>query len=459
MSTLIRRVRVVRPEGVRLGSLLIEDGRFAAILDDAEEPEDTRGVAADEILDGEGAYALPGLVEVHGHLREPGMTHKEDYVTGTAAAAAGGYTVFLDMPNTLPPTTTRERLREKMALAQGRCAIDYAFLFGGATDNQEELAAVDARAIAGVKFFTAGHEATPTTVTDLGVLYRSLRILAERDILALVHAEQQELINALTAEVRAAGRDDCLAYCEARGEVVVATEVWALVSLLRALRGRLYILHVSTRGELEAIRWARGQGLRIVGEAAVYHLVYSTDECAALGNLGKVSPALRAPEQRDALWAALMDGEGELQVVASEHTPHTLAEKAGTIWQAASGMPGIQEALPRMIAAMARRYPDLARDERMRRIALWMSTNPARIFGLAGKGEIAPGNDADLTLVHPEAPWTVRREDLFSKCGWSAAEGETLSGRPTHTFVRGTLVYAHGSVVARGGGRPVPRRD
>lgn len=449
MRTLITNVRVVQPSVVGWGHILIAGERVEAILEDA------RGVEADRTIDGEGAYALPGLVEVHGHMREPGLTHKEDYVTGTAAAAAGGYTVFLDMPNTNPPTTTVERLHEKMDLARGRCAIDYAFIFGGAADNQHELATVSADQIVGVKFFTAGHETTPTTVADLGTLYRSLKILAGRDILALIHAENQSLIRALTDEVQASGRDDLAAYGEARGELVVATEVWNLVNLTRFLRGRVYICHVSTPGELEAIRWARARGLDMTGEAVVYHLVHSMEDSAALGALGKVSPALRTREDQRALWEALMADDGAVQVICSEHTPHTLEEKAGSIWRAASGMPGIQEALPQVIAAMAQRFPDMPQDERMRRIALWMATNPAHIVGLRGKGAIVPGNDADLVLVHPEEAWTVRREDLLSKSGWSAAEGMTLYGRPSHTFVRGTPVYASSQMVALGAGQRV----
>jgi dihydroorotase len=452
MRTLLTHLRIVQPSGVRLGHLLIEDQHIAAILNDVT------GVSADNVVDGEGAYALPGLVEVHGHMREPGLVHKEDYQTGTAAAAAGGYTVFLDMPNTQPPTTTRRRLQEKMDLANGRCAIDYAFIFGAAMDNQDELREVNTSDIVGVKFFTAGHETTPTTVTDLGTLYRSMRILADRDLLALVHAENQSLINTLTADMKRAGRDDGHAYCEARGEVVVATEVWNLVNLARTLGNRVYVCHVSTPGELEAIRWAQAHDVKLYGEAVVYHLVYSWDDCAKLGNRGKVSPALRPLEHQDALWTALTegaDGSGPVTVVESEHTPHLLEEKEGTIWQAASGMPGIQEALPQMITALRKRYPDTTLDERMRRVSLWMSTNPARLFGLSGKGELAVGNDADITLTHPTMPWQVQIGDLFTKCGWSAAEGETLYGRPTHTFVRGTLVYEQGKIVAPGTGRRV----
>jgi dihydroorotase len=449
MRVLISHVRVVQPTSVRAGHLLIDGDQFRGVLDDVS------GINADVNIDAQGAYALPGLVEIHGHMREPGLDHKEDYRTGTAAAAAGGYTVFLDMPNTRPPTTTIVRLGEKMELARKRCSIDFAFIFGGANDNLAQLQAVDPSLVVGVKFFTSGHETTPTTVTDLGALYRSLRVLAARKMIALVHAENQALINALTAEAIASGCAGGLAYCETRGELVVATEVWNLVNLVHRTGCPLYVCHVSTRGELEAIRWARKQGLPVTGEAAVYHLVYSIQDCEARGNQFKVSPALRSLDHQDALWKALIDDAGDVAVVTSEHSPHTPKDKEGTIWEAASGMPGIQEALPQMISAFARRYPNWPLDERMRRIALLMSTNPARTFGLHGKGEIAVGNDADLVLVHPERPWTLRQEDIFSKCGWSPALGSTLYGRPTHTFVRGALVYHEGQIVASGLGKQV----
>ncbi|MFX0107698.1 MAG: dihydroorotase family protein [Candidatus Hodarchaeota archaeon] len=428
------------------GHILIEGQKIAKVAKGFDVP---RGI--DQRIDCCGRYILPGRIEVHGHMREPGMSEKETYETGTQAAVAGGVTTFLDMPNTIPPTTTIELLEEKLGLVNDRSFCDFGFIFGGTRDNQDELQKLSNDIIAGVKFFTAGHETTPTTVSDLGCLYRSFEILAQKDIIALVHAENQSLIDCLAERMKAQGRSDGEAYSQARGEVVVGTAVWEVVSLARELGTKLYLCHLSTPGEVEALRWAKSAGIEVFGEAVSYHLMLNTTYYQQLGSLLKVSPAIRSPQQQQRLWRALR--EDIIDTICSEHTPHLLSEKRLGIWDAASGMPGIQETLPLLITAFMQKFDELSTEEQLVRIANLTSTSIARLFNLPGKGAIEVGNDADLVVVDLESEWVISKDDLLSKCGWSAYEGWRLMGRPEMTMIRGEIVFKENSVVGNPHGK------
>ncbi len=428
--------RLVLPEGVRDAGLLIRNGKIAAIVSRGDEPSDVAKV------DYGATYILPGLIEVHGHMREPGMSHKEDYLTGTSAAVAGGVTTVLDMPNTRPPTTTLETLNEKAALAHGRAFCDYAFIFGGSSDNADQIAQLDAHdgAVVGVKFFMAGHETTPTTVSNLGDLYAGLQAMQGKGLVALFHAEQQQLINRITAHMKSVGRVDGRAYSESRGPLVVQAAIVEALAVCEALGIPAYICHVSTRAELTSIREAQQRGVQVYAEAVGYHLTFTVDDYDALGPWLKVSPAIRAAEERDALWMALQ--RGEIDTLASEHTPHTRAEKNRSIWDAASGMPGIQETLPIVVSLYRQRYPDLPLDTIIAHVAQLGSTHVASIFGLDDhKGALHVGKDADFTVLDSNHQWTLQDGDILSKCGWSAYSGRLLTCRVMQTYLRGDQVY------------------
>lgn len=430
--------RIVLRDRVVDGAIHVNNGLIAGIDEGASTG------ASHPDLDFSGCYILPGLIEVHGHMREPGLTHKEDRLTGTRAAVAGGVTTILDMPNTVPPTITQRLLEDKIRAAEGRSYCDYGFIFGGAQDNHAELEAVDPQLIVGVKFFTAGHETTPTTITDLGSLYAAFEILARRGLLALVHAEHQQLINHLSSRWLAEDEADGLAYSRARGEVVATTAVLEAISLAQSAGNRLYLCHLSTPSELAALAWAKEQGLPVFGESVSYHLALNTSHYSTLGTLAKVSPPLRTPEQQKKLWEAIKGGL--IDVVCSEHTPHALEEKQKPMRHAASGMPGIQEAFPVFFTAFGQRIPESSPEKCLIELARLMSTNAARIFALKGKGEIRVGNDADLVVVDTASTWQIRRQDLFSKCGWSVYEGWQVHGRPVATFLRGSRVFHNGQV-------------
>lgn len=444
------RGRIVLPDRIVSGTLSIAAGQIASI------EENLSPVSSTSVMDFEDCYIMPGSIEVHGHMREPGHTHKEDRLTGTRAAVAGGVTTILDMPNTAPPTTTKQLLQEKIRLAEGRSYCDYGFIFGGTQDNLTELETVDPRLIVGVKFFMAGHETTPTTITDLGSLYAAFETLAKRGLIALVHAENQQLINHLSTKWLADDDADGEDYSRSRGEVVVGTAVVEAISLAKATDVQLYLCHLSTPSELAALAWAKEQGLAVFGEAVTYHLILNTTNYTSLGTLAKVSPALRQPEQQAKLWEAF-SSDGLIDAICSEHTPHTLEEKEGSIRHAASGMPGIQESLPLLLTAFIQRFPMDNIEKHLIKLARLRASNIARIFALKGKGEIKVGNDADLVVVDPDEIWEIKQEDLFSKCGWSAYEGWKVQGRPIATLVRGEMMLYNGRIVGDPKGKRISR--
>lgn len=435
--------RLVLPGGVRDGGLHVRGEHIVGILGDQEAPPPDA-----EIVDQRGCYLLPGLIEVHGHMREPGLSHKEDYQTGTRAALAGGVTTVLDMPNTLPPTTTRALLNEKAALAAGRCHTDYGFFFGGARDNQAEIAALDPREVCGVKFFMAGHETTPTTVTDVADLYAGLRAMRGKGLVALFHAENQSLINRLSGEIKAAGVMDNpdpkiagRAYSEGRAPMVARTAIAEALSMTAMLGIPAYICHVSTLAELGTIEEAKNRDGVAYAEVVGYHLTFSIEDYARLGTLIKVSPPVRERADVDRLWEALEIGRS-IDALASEHTPHTRAEKDLPMSQAASGTPGIQENLVMVVTQYRARYPAKSLDSILEQIARIGSTNLARIFGIgAQKGSLAPGKDADFVVLDPNARWTFAESDVLSKCGWSAFAGRDLTCKVVGTWLRGQKVY------------------
>ncbi len=438
---------LVLPDRVLQGTLHIADGKIARIEAGFAAPSHK------ETLDMRGKYILPGLIEVHGHLREPGLEHKEDIPHGTRAALAGGYTTVFDMPNVRPPTTTVKRVEEQIARYTGRSYTDFAINMGTALDDIDELAKVDTDLITAVKIFTAGHATTPTTIPHLKDIARIFEILGERHIMALLHAENQELVDYFTHKYRdVLKRDDPAVWSEARNLSVVLTSALEMIALAKQFHVKLYLLHLSTKEEFAAVEFGRSMGVDVYGEIASYQLGFSTDDYQVYHNLVNVAPALRTPEEQQRLWQLLR--EGRIDTVVSEHTPHLLSEKQkASVWEVASGMPNIQETLPSLISGWLKHFGHETLEEGLVRIAQATSLNIARIFGFAQKGGLQEGKDADITIIDVEKPWKVQKEDLFTKNQWSAYEGRSLVGRPVATMLRGTLVYCDGEIVGQPQGR------
>jgi dihydroorotase len=449
--------RLVLPDGVRWGGIWVRDEKIAAILTPDGVTELGTSSGEDfEIIDHGESYLMPGLIEVHGHMREPGLTHKEDYPSGTSAAIVGGVTTVLDQPNTNPPTTTIEALRNKEELIAGRSFTDYGFLFGTTPDNQRELRKLSNTEVIGVKFWTAGHETTPTVVSNVGDLYASLEIVRDKGLVALFHAENQQMINRFVADAKAAQRpDDGRTYSETRGPITAQMAVAEILTITEKLGVPALLLHLSTRGELDEVRRAKARGVQVYAEAVGYHLMFTVEDYDRFGAYLKVSPPVREAAEREALWEGMINGT--IDTLASEHTPHTHDEKNVPMSQAASGTPGIQENLPVVYTAYRNRYPHLSSDHIVKHIAELGSTNVAKLFNLAEKGSLMPGKDADIVVLDTSREWTLKEESLYSKCGWSVYVGQKVCAMPTATYLRGELAQKDGNIYGAPRGKQIRR--
>lgn len=444
MKTLLTNGKLITMSGIIQKDIIInEKGIIEDVLPIGEHSPST------QIVDLEGNYVLPGMIEVHGHMREPGLTEKEDVPHGTRAAIAGGFTTIIDMPNTKPPTTTVALLKEKITkIYPGRSHTDYAFFIGASKNSLDELKKVNKDDIVGVKVFMAGHETTPTTIPDDKTLGEIFQILAKRNILFALHAEDQYLINYYTKKYKQSGNSNASVWSKARPKEVVVTAVSRAIALAEQYKTRIYLLHLSTPEEFALVHAAKKRGVEVYGELVSYQLIFTIADYKKYGNKIKVAPALRSREDQNELWKMVQ--EGGIDVLCSEHTPHEWETKnQPDVWKAQSGTPNIQETLPALITAWIKKYGKKSIEEGLIKIARYASYNPAKIFGFTSKGSIEKGKDADLVIIDPKRTWTVQKRDLFSKCGWSAYEGMKLVGRPVKTFLRGELIYNQGNIIQK----------
>lgn len=441
---------LVLPDRVMPGTLFITDGKIERI-----EEGFARSVAP--TYDYRGKYLLPGLIEVHGHLREPGLDYKEDIPHGTRAGLAGGFTTIFDMPNVKPPTTTVKLLREQLQRYAGRAYTDYAINMGTSVEDMQELRRVDTRLITGVKIFAAGHATTPTTIGCISDIARVFEILGERQIMGLIHAENQELVNYFVQRYRhELGRNDPAAWSEARNPSVVLTSVLEMIALAKQFGVKLYLLHQSTPEEFAAIEFGRKIGVDVYGEVVTFHLALNTDDYETYGNWINVAPALRSPAIQRQMLQLLR--EGKIDTVTTDHAPHTLEEKQKkSVWEVSSGIPGFQEALPLLINTWVKHFGQETLEEGLVRIAQVTSQNIARIFDFPQKGGLLVGKDADIVVVDTARNWTLNKEDLFTKNRWSVYEGRSFLARPIATFLRGMHVYQEGSILGEPRGQHIER--
>ena len=382
-------------------------------------------VTADETVDAAGLTLIPGVIDDQVHFREPGLTHKEDIHTGSVACAAGGVTTFLEMPNTNPTTTTPEQLDWKLDRAAKTSIVNYGFYIGATGDNFDVLTSV--RRTPGVKIFI-GSSTGPLLVDEQDALER---IFAEAVLPITAHCEDETVVRENRAAV---GEITSVAdHSRIRDQRAACVSVARVVDLVRRSGSQFHVLHVSTAGECELIRNAKAEGLPMSGEACPHHLFFNVDDYDRLGSLVQMNPSIKTAADNAALWDALRDGT--IEVVATDHAPHTLEEKAVAYPQSPSGLPAVENSLMLMLDSVA------AGRCTLRQVVDWMATNPARVWNLERKGQIRPGFDADLVLVDLNATHTVRNAEQLTKCGWSPWDGTTLRGRIERTFVHGREVF------------------
>lgn len=426
-TVLIKNAKIVNEGQITEGDILIE-GEFIANVA-ASIPVSSSNVT---VVDVDGKYVFPGVIDDQVHFREPGLTHKATIESESKAAVAGGVTSFIEMPNTVPQTTTIERLNEKFEIAEKNSWANYSFMFGGTNTNLDEILKVDTKNVAGLKLFL-GSSTGDMLVDDVAVLES---IFKNTDMLISVHCEDEATIkNNLEQHLEIYGNNIPVS-CH---PIIRSAEACYLssskaIALAQKTGARLHVFHVSTAKETQLFNNdVPLKHKKITAEVCVHHLWFSDADYKEKGNLIKWNPAVKTAHDREALWNALLDGR--IDVIATDHAPHTLSEKQNVYTQAPSGGPLVQHALVAMLEAYHNGKISLET------IAEKMCHNPAILFQIEKRGYIRPGYYADLAVVDIDKPWTVNKDNILYKCGWSPFEGVNFKSRITDTFVNGKLVY------------------
>ncbi len=418
MRTLIKNAQVVLPHEMAAVNVLLEGHRIAEI-DPAPQ------IAVDEVVDASGLHLLPGVIDDQVHFREPGLTHKEDLRTGSRACAKGGVTTFLEMPNTKPSTITQARLVEKLELAASKCLVNYGFYIGATCQNLDELRR--ATRTPGIKIFI-GSSTGDLLVDDQEALEA---IFAETSLPIAAHCEDESTIQANLARL---GSPTSVAdHSRIRDHRAAVLSTTRAIDLARRHGHRFHVLHVSTADETDLLA---DHGGYLTAEACPHHLLFNIDDYERLGTLVQMNPSLKTAADNRALWTALADGR--IQVVATDHAPHTWEEKQQPYPHSAAGLPCVENSLALMLDQVQRGRCSL------QEVVRWMCDAPARVWDIVDKGRIAVGYDADLVLVDLHLKKTIRHEEQVAKCRWSPWHGQQLTGWPVRTWVMGQLVYCDG---------------
>ncbi|TWU36598.1 Dihydroorotase [Novipirellula aureliae] len=414
--TLFRNARIVLPQFILDGSVLVEDGKIVDV--DAGELAN-----ADETVDCQGRYLMPGVIDDQVHFREPGLTHKEDLSTASHACAAGGVTSFLEMPNTKPAAITVEGVRQKEAIAAQKSIVNYGFYIGATPSNLEELA--KASDVPGIKIFI-GSSTGDLLVDDQETLER---IFAETTLPICAHCEDEATVRANMD--RLVGTSDIADHSRIRDERAAMIATARATDLARRHKHRFHVLHVSTAAELTLLQNADPY---ITAEICLHHLFFNVDDYARLGSRIQMNPSIKTKADNEGLWQGLLDGT--IQVLATDHAPHTLQEKRQPYPASPSGLPAVENSLALMLDQVNQGKCSLLQ------VASWMSDAPARVWGMVGKGRIDVGYDADLVLVDMDEARTIRDAEQHTKTCWSPWDGETLRGWPTATYIGGRRVWS-----------------
>ena len=437
------------------GGTVVNDGQKqqADIIIDGDSIKEiiTEGIAGkyaadsfDAIIDAEGAYVLPGIIDTHVHFREPGLTHKATMESESRAAACGGVTTVFDMPNTKPQTTTAEALHEKLAVAQEKMHVNYAFFPGATNDNLDFLRQLDPRQVPGIKLFM-GSSTGNMLVDKREALDAIFQLAKDKGLPLMAHCEDTAIINRNMQRVKEElGTDDPpIQYHPYIRSEEACYRSAALGAELARLHGtQFHIAHLTTARELSLL------GDNITGEATVAHLLFSQQDYDEKGTLIKCNPAVKTLNDRDALRLALQSST--ITTIGTDHAPHTIDEKQGGCAKAMSGMPMIQFSLVAMLSLVDKEVLTIER------LVELMAHNPARLFRISRRGFLRPGYKADITIVRRGEPWTVTPECIQSKCRWSPLEGKQFHWHVAHTIVSGTPIYADGTFLgAHHFGEPV----
>ena len=433
MSTfLIKNARIVNEGSIFEGDVLIENEIIRQIAENISAKS-----SECIIIDAEGSFLIPGVIDDQVHFREPGLTHKGDIASESKAAVAGGITSYIEQPNTVPNAVTQELLEDKYQIASKTSHANYSFMMGGTNDNLEEVLKTNPKNVAGIKLFL-GSSTGNMLVDNQDVLEK---IFSSTKMLIAVHCEDEATIKAnLEKYIAQYGEDIPVnAHHLIRSDEACYLSSSKAIELAKKTGARLHVFHISTAKELDLFtNKIPLEKKQITAEVCIHHLWFTDADYETKGSLIKWNPAVKTQEDKDALWKALLDDR--IDVIATDHAPHTLEEKSNPYTTCPSGGPLVQHALVAMMENYSKGKIS------MEKIVEKMCHNPAKIFKIENRGFIKEGYFADLVIVNPHMPWNVKKENIIAKCGWSPFEGINFKSRVTHTFVNGKLAYANGKV-------------
>jgi len=428
-KTIIKNAKIVNEGQIFSGDLLIEGNYISKIA--ASIPSKSTDTI---IIDAEGNYVLPGVIDDQVHFREPGLTHKGNIKSESKAAVAGGITSFIEMPNTKPQATTMEELDKKFDTASATSYANYSFMFGGTNDNLDEILKVDPQKVAALKLFL-GSSTGNMLVDDPEVIEK---IFSNTDLLIAVHCEDEATIKANTEKyIGQFGEDIPVKYHPViRSEAACYLSSSKAIELAKKTGARLHVFHLSTGKETELFtNKIPLEEKKITAEVCIHHLWFCDEDYDEKGTFIKWNPAVKSSSDREQLLEALLDDR--IDVIATDHAPHTLEEKQNVYTKAPSGGPLVQHALP---AILEMHHQGKITIEK---IVEKMCHSPAILFQVEKRGFIKEGYFADLVIVNLNHPWTVKKDNILYKCGWSPFEGNTFKSRISHTFVNGNLAYSN----------------
>ena len=431
-TTLIRNAKIVNEGVIFEGDVLIEGNLIVEIASQISAKK-----SSTKIIDAEGNYLIPGIIDDQVHFREPGLTHKGTIFTESRAAVAGGITSFIEQPNTLPNAVTQEILEDKYKIAAEKSFANYSFMMGGTNNNLEELLKTNPKNVAGIKLFLGS--STGDMLVDSSESLE--QIFSSTKLLIAVHSEDETTVKTNFEKFKLIYGDDIPVQChpEIRSVEACYKSTERIIELAKKTGARLHVFHVSTAKELDLFtNKIPLEDKKITAEVCIHHLWFSDQDYEKKGNFIKWNPAVKTEKDRDALWEALLDDR--IDVIATDHAPHTIEEKNKKYAEAPSGGPLVQHAVVAMFEKFHQGKISIEK------IIEKMAHNPAKLFKIEKRGFIKEGYFADLVIINTGLPWTVKKDNILYKCGWSPFEGTTFKSRITHTFVNGQLVFNNGKV-------------
>ncbi len=431
-TVLIKNAKIVNEGTIIEGDVLIEGEFIKEIATNISHKSSNC-----KVIDAEGNYLIPGAIDDQVHFREPGLTHKGDIESESKAAVAGGITSFIEQPNTVPNAITQELLEQKYQIASEKSYANYSFMMGGTNENLEEILKTNPKNVAGLKLFLGS--STGDMLVDSSESLE--KIFSNTKLLIAVHSEDETTVKENLEKFKAQYGDDIPVqfHPEIRSVEACYKSTLKIIELAKKTGARLHVFHISTAKELDLFtNKIPLEKKQITAEVCIHHLWFSDEDYTTKGNFIKWNPAVKSAIDREALWKALLDDR--IDVIATDHAPHTLEEKKQVYTKAPSGGPLVQHAVVAMFEANHQGKISVEK------IVEKMCHNPAKIFKIEQRGFIKEGYYADLVIVNPSKPWSVNKDNVLYKCGWSPFEGTNFKSRISHTFVNGHLVYENAKV-------------